>query len=78
MGFWKQKSGAQKKYRFKRCPGCFINLSLDEVKCPSCGEKVGSVDKNGLARRATDWKAYVVCIISWTVLGLYCWWAFLK
>ncbi len=78
MGFLDRKNKPRKSYTFKRCPGCFIHLSLDATLCPSCGQKVRGVDRNGLARKATDWKAYLLCVVAWSVLGLYSWWAFFR
>lgn len=64
--------------RVKRCPECFINLGMDAKRCPSCRTRVGGPDKNGIARKATNWVSYVVCILSWTILILYIKWAFLS
>ncbi len=65
-----------KEHMFKRCPGCFGNLPIDAGECNDCGEKVGKREENGLAGKVFAWKANLVCLISWIVLGLYIWWAF--
>ena len=75
MGTKKQKKN-DKEHKFKRCHSCFANLPVDAGECPECGEKVGKRDEYGLAGKTFAWKAYLTCLISWIVLGLYIWWAF--
>jgi len=62
----------------KRCPECFVNLPLDARRCFSCHARIGRADKHGMARKATNWVSYIVCIVSWTILILYIKWAFLS
>ncbi len=61
----------------KKCPECYHYLSLEAQVCPTCGARVGKVDRFGMARLATNWKSYLVCILAWVGLGLYVRWAFL-
>lgn len=70
MNSTKDKSEKQ-KYTEKRCPECFTVLKLDAKTCINCGQKVGSVNKFGLARRPFAWKAYLAFLISAILLGLY-------
>ncbi|MDA8403469.1 MAG: hypothetical protein M0Z56_04625, partial [Desulfobacteraceae bacterium] len=51
----------------KRCPECFVNLPLNAKRCFSCHARVGRADKHGMARKATNWISYIVCIVSWTI-----------
>ena len=63
----------------KRCPECFTNLPFETIVCPWCFQKIrNKIDKHGYAKKTTDWRAYLVCFITWTVAGLYIWWAFLR
>ena len=62
----------------KKCPDCFNHLPMSATKCTACGAKVGHGTKHGLAQRPTDWRAYAVCLLSWLVLAIYVWWAFLR
>ena len=73
-----QKSYEIEDFLVKRCPECFVNLSLDAKECFSCHSKVGNVDKHGKAKRGIDWTSYIVCIISWGILIFYIKWAFLS
>lgn len=47
-------------------------------RCPSCRTRVGRPNKHGIARKATNWISYIVCILTWTILILYIKWAFLS
>jgi len=62
----------------KKCPECLTHLPLETEICTSCKKKVGEVDKNGIAKRPTDWMAYIICFGSLLVLCLYLWWLFTK
>lgn len=67
------------KNRTKKCPECLTSLKIDAVKCDWCGRKVGEIDsKSGLAKKPIDWWAYIVCLVSFTALGLYIWLVFVK
>jgi hypothetical protein len=63
-------------YSVKVCYNCATPLASDATECYSCQHKVGKVDRQGKARRPTDWLAYIVCIISWAFFFAYVWWAF--
>ncbi len=67
-----------KRYETKKCPDCFEVLVLDAKRCTYCNKRVGRVDRNGYARRPTDWKGYTYCILSWLLFGFYIWWAFIR
>ena len=62
----------------KRCPECAVHLSIDATRCTDCGKRVGPVDKNGVARKAINYRAYAEMIIAFAALGLFVWWFFLK
>lgn len=61
----------------KKCPECYDFMPLTAKECPSCKTKVRDVDKTGMARRATDWKAYGAAVVAILVFIIYIWWAFL-
>lgn len=51
----------------KKCPFCFTILALSETHCPSCKNKVGEPDKDGVAKVPGRWKGYVIAAAA--VLG---------
>jgi len=53
-------------------------IPVDANVCPVCKKRVGKNTESGMARKATDWKSYIMLIISWAALAVYIWWAFLK
>ena len=61
----------------KRCPECFSYVSLETKKCPKCKIRLGKVEKFGMAKRTTDWTAYIIALIALSLFGMYLWWAFL-
>ena len=60
----------------KKCPNCYVHMHLDAEVCPSCKNKVGLIDKHGMATKRTDWVSYVICFLAWLALGLYIKFAF--
>ncbi len=83
MALWGGKFKGSKKqqkplepFLAKRCPECFTSLPLDAKECFVCHTRVGKVDTDGKAKRAPDWIAYIVCILSWAVFFIYIKWAF--
>ena len=66
------------EYTYKKCHGCFSRLQIDANRCSECGEKVGTVDKFGIARRPNQWKGYAAAIVLWIVFGYFFWWAFIR
>ena len=57
----------------KRCPHCFTPLKLTAEYCIECKNKVGPVNKLGLAKKAPNYKAYAAAILWIIVLGIYIW-----
>jgi len=53
-------------------------MPLNAGVCPSCKLPVGKINKNGMAARKTDWKAYSTAIAAWLFFCLYIWWAFIR
>jgi len=78
LGFTRKKKGPKPEFRLKQCPECLENMPLDARCCPSCGIRVGRVDRYGKARKGIDWIGYLLCLLSWLALILYIKWAFLK
>jgi hypothetical protein len=46
--------------------------------CPMCKRRVGKKTESGMARKAVDWKSYIMLIISWAAFAFYMWWAFFR
>ncbi len=67
-----------KHYVSKKCPSCMTYLSLDTRVCHSCGQKVSSVDSQGIAKKAIGWKNNFICLIAVAALGFFIWWAFFR
>jgi len=69
--------GGTKKEKFsgltKVCPYCSTHLLLNATACSYCKKKVGPVNKQGIAEKPTDWKAYTACFLSWGALFVYFW-----
>ncbi len=57
----------------KRCPYCFTPLKLESEQCIECRNKVGPVNKLGLAKKPPNYKAYSAAILWAVVLGIYIW-----
>lgn len=57
----------------KVCPYCSTHLILNATECTYCKKKVGPVNKQGIAEKPTDWKAYTACFLSWGALLAYFW-----
>ncbi len=62
----------------KKCPECYEFMPLKARICPSCKTKVGDIDSTGMAKRATDWKAYSAAALAILIFALYIWWAFFR
>ena len=71
------ESGDKKQDKFsgltKVCPYCSTHLLLNATECSYCEKKVGPVNRQGIAEKPTDWKAYTACFISWGALFVYFW-----
>ena len=57
----------------KVCPYCSTHLLLNATACTYCKKKVGPANKQGIAEKPTDWKAYTVCFLSWGAMFVYFW-----
>jgi len=57
----------------KVCPYCSTHLIINATECTYCKKKVGPVNKQGIAEKPTDWKAYTACFVSWFALFFYFW-----
>jgi len=57
----------------KVCPYCSTHLLLNATACSYCKKKVGPANRQGIAEKPTDWKAYTVCFLSWGVMFVYFW-----
>ncbi|MBF0103038.1 MAG: hypothetical protein HQK77_19240 [Desulfobacterales bacterium] len=58
----------------KRCPYCFVYLSLDAKVCYSCNHKVRNPNKYGIAKKPFDWYGFIAAIVTWAAFGYYLWW----
>jgi len=57
----------------KLCPYCSTHLLLDATECSYCMKRVGPANRQGIAQKPTDWKAYTACFLSWGALFGYFW-----
>lgn len=64
---------SRSRITFKRCPYCFTSLRLDATRCLECKQKVGKMDKFGLAKKPLNIKAYLASLLWLVMLGLYIW-----
>lgn len=67
-----------KDYTTKKCPFCYVHLSLDARLCPTCKSKVGDVDKLGFAEKPIDWWGYLIAAASMAAFALFTWWSFFR
>jgi len=65
-------------YSSKKCPECMAHIPADATVCPSCKRRIGKRSDTGMAKKAIDWKSYIMLIISWAAFAFYIWWAFLR
>lgn len=61
------------KFTTKKCYECFTHVKLNAEVCPSCKSKLGEVNEIGLAKKPTNWKAYIICLLVWIGLGVFIW-----
>ncbi len=57
----------------KVCPYCSTHLLMSAAECTYCKKKVGPVNRQGIAEKPTDWKAYTACFLSWGAMFAYFW-----
>jgi len=62
----------------KKCPFCYVHLSLDARSCSACKKKVGDVDKLGFAAKPIDWWGYLVAAVFTVGFALFIWWGFFR
>lgn len=62
----------------KKCPECLTHIPVEAVVCPSCKQRVGKRTDSGIAKKAINWKSYIMLIISWAAFIFYMWWAFFR
>jgi RNA polymerase subunit RPABC4/transcription elongation factor Spt4 len=62
----------------KKCPECMTYIPVDAKICPMCKKRVGKVKESGMAKKAVDWKSYIMLVISWGAFFFYMWWAFFR
>jgi hypothetical protein len=60
----------------KKCPECYEYMPMHAKICPACKTRVREMDDSGMARRATDWKAYGLAFFAILIFAFYIWWAF--
>ncbi len=80
MGISKSKKNKKKIaiHHSKKCHNCGVHLNLKATECFSCNQKVGKVDKHGIAKKPFDWRGYLTCLVAWITFGIYFWWIFLR
>lgn len=65
-------------YSSKKCPECMAHIPADATVCPSCKRRIGKRSDTGMAKKAINWKSYIMLIISWAAFAFYIWWAFFR
>ena len=65
-------------YVSKKCPHCFTYMPLKVLSCPACKEKVGPVDKYGMASKIPDYRSYLISIAAFVALIVFLYYAFFK
>jgi RNA polymerase subunit RPABC4/transcription elongation factor Spt4 len=60
----------------KKCHECYTYVPLDAEECPYCKVRLGKVTRSGMARRITDWKAYIAFAIALLFFLVFCRYAF--
>jgi len=60
----------------KKCHGCYTYVPIDAQICPSCKVRLGKVNRHGMAKPVTDWKAYVAFILAFAAFVIFCLYAF--
>jgi RNA polymerase subunit RPABC4/transcription elongation factor Spt4 len=70
------RQDSEKMFISKKCPECYEYIPLESKVCPFCKVRVGKIGKHGMAERLTNWRAYIICITLWIILGIYVKWAF--
>lgn len=70
---YKEIDKEQVYFTYKRCPYCYTHLKLTADHCMECRQKVGPVDKLGLAKKPFNYKAYIAAAMWLLLLGIYCW-----
>ena len=66
------------RFNTKKCYDCLTHLPLDANVCYFCKKKVGKVDRNGIAEKPTDIKAYAIAAAAFLALIVFLWKAFLQ
>ena len=72
----KEPVDQKKRYSIKICHNCGTPLAINAEECYSCHKKVGEVDKEGKAKKPTDWKAYIISAVAWLVFFGFIYWLF--
>ena len=63
-------------YMTKKCPHCYVYLTLSASECYVCKAKVGDVDSIGFAEKPVNWLGYVVAGVAILVFVVFMWWGF--
>lgn len=63
-------------YVTKKCHGCYTYVPLDAEICPSCKIRLGKVGPHGMAKKVTDWKAYLAFLVAFAAFLIFCLYAF--
>ena len=74
----KRDPNEETTYVSKKCPHCFTYMPLNVLTCPACKEKVGPVDKYGMASKNPDFYSYFVSFVAFIALIVFLYYAFFK
>lgn len=67
------KDQGGKTFSTKKCYECLTHIPLAATVCNVCKSKVGEVDRNGIAKKPIDWKAYLGFIVAAGLLAGFIW-----
>jgi len=60
----------------KKCPICSADLQIETTTCSWCNNKVGKIDKHGIAKKPFNWLSYLICLLAWAAFFIYVWLVF--
>jgi phage FluMu protein Com len=66
------------RYVSKKCPECLTPMPLNANRCTACNQRLGEINKIGIAKRPVDWLSYVYAIAAVGALGYFTYWLFFR
>ncbi len=72
------KSKPPRTFSYKRCPDCLTTLELTATVCIACRRRVGTVDRQGRAKRPVNYIGYLAALFWVVILMGYIWFFFIR